>query len=131
MERQSIGPVFISFAFSLGFACIAHAGSFVVNTERVTLSASHPESTITVRNEGSEPSVVQLETAVWSQKAGVDVLGKTQEILVAPSSFTIPAGGSQVVRVGLRGGADEGAELTYRLFLQEASPVQSVHGTAS
>jgi fimbrial chaperone protein len=119
MERQLIGRAFIGLSCLIGLVCVAHAGSFVVDSSRVTLSASQTESTITVRNEGSEPTVVQLETAAWSQKDGVDVLAKTPEILATPASFTIPPGGSQVVRVGLRRVPDAGAELTYRLSLQE------------
>jgi fimbrial chaperone protein len=126
MERQLIGQTFIGLAFLLGPACIAHAGSFVVNPVRVTLSASQPVSAITVRNEGPEPTVVQLETVAWSQKDGADVLAKTQEILATPPIFTIPSGGSQIVRVGLRRVPDAGNELTYRLFLQEVPPAQPI-----
>src|SRR6186713_2641410 len=126
MERKLTGQAFIGLAFLLGLACVAHAGSFVVNPVRVTLSASQPVNAITVRNDGSEPTVVQLETVAWSQKGGVDVLAKTQEILATPPIFTIPPGGSQIVRVGLRRVPDAGAEITYRLFLREVPAAQPV-----
>ena len=119
-RRALMGLAFLS------LACVAHAGSFVVNPVSVTLSASQPVNTITVRNDGSEPTVVQLEAVAWSQKSGVDVLAKTQEILATPAVFTIPPGGSQIVRVGLRRVPDAGAEITYRLFLREAPSVRPV-----
>jgi len=126
MEGRTVRQSFIGIALSLGLACAAQAGSFVVNSTRVTLSASQTVSTISVRNDGSEPSVVQVETAAWSQKDGVDVLTKTQALLATPSSFTIPPGGSQLVRVELRAAADPQSEITYRLFVREVPGAQPV-----
>jgi fimbrial chaperone protein len=100
----------------------AAAGSFSVNPVRVTLTANRPVASLVVHNNGAEPTVVQLETVSWAQRGGQDVYEATREILATPPIFTLPPGGSQVVRVGMRRGADPQRELTYRLFLQEVPP---------
>jgi len=80
----------------------ALAGTFAVNPVRLSLSDEHQVAAVTVRNQGQEAAVVQLETAAWTQAGGQDVYNPTREILVTPPIFTVPAGGSQIVRVGLR-----------------------------
>ena len=77
---------------------------------------------ITVRNDGSEPIVVQSSVVSWSQDKGQDVYAPTTEALVTPPIMTVPPGGEQIVRVGLRRAADPQRELTYRLYLQEVPP---------
>jgi fimbrial chaperone protein len=89
---------------------------------RIALTAKQPISAITVRNDGDEPTVVQLEVAHWSQTDGKDVYATTAEILATPPIFTVPPGGSQLVRIGLRRAPDTQHELTYRVFLQEVPP---------
>lgn len=103
-------------------ACTANAGSFTVNPVRLTLSATQAVAAVTVKNVGTEPTVVQLETASWNQRDGQDVLTSTGEILATPPIITVPPGGSRIIRVGLRRPPDPQHELTYRLFLREVPP---------
>ena len=98
------------------------AGSFSVSPVRISLSASAPISAITVQNGGSETVVLQLEAMAWAQQAGQDVYTPSRDILATPPIITIPAGGSQILRVGLRRVPDPQRELTYRLYLQEVPP---------
>lgn len=100
----------------------AWAGSIAVNPVRVNLSATQTTSPLVVRNSGTEPSVVQLQIVSWSQKDGKDVLEPSRDLLATPPIFTVPAGGSQTVRVGLRQRSDARSEGTYRLILQEVPP---------
>jgi fimbrial chaperone protein len=109
-------------AFVLDASGVAQASSFSVNPVRVTLSAKQPVAAITVRNSGTESTVVQLETTAWSQDQGADVLQATGDLLATPPIFTVPAGGTQIVRVGLRGARDMKGEVTYRLILREVPP---------
>jgi fimbrial chaperone protein len=115
--RQS-GQAACGLAFLFAASAVS-AGSFAVNPVRATLSAKQPVGSLVVQNQSSEPTVVQLETVSWAQQDGKDVYVPTKEILATPPIFTIPAGGSQIVRVGMRRAAEPGRELTYRLFLQE------------
>ena len=109
----------IGAALLFAAAGAASDGSFQVNPVRVTLSAGQPVGALTVRNNGSEAAVVQLEVVDWTQQDGKDVYGASREVLATPPIFTVKPGASQVVRVGLRRSPDEQRELSYRLFLQE------------
>src|SRR5262245_29568931 len=111
---------------ALGAACLVLiglqpragvAGSFEVNPVRVDLSAAARTSAVTVRNTGSEAVIVQLSVVAWSQEDGRDVYTETKEILATPPIATIPAGGEQIIRAGLRRAPDAQRELSYRLFL--------------
>lgn len=86
---------------------------------RASLSAGRAVEALTVRNDGAEPAVIQLEAVSWSQKDGKDIYVPTREIIASPPIFTVPPGGAQVVRVGLRRAPDAQRELAYRLYLQE------------
>ena len=108
--------------FFVVWASVANAASFGVSPVRVTLSDSQQMGALTVRNDGTEPVSMQLEVLNWSQEAGKDVLTPSRELLANPPIFTVPAGGSQLVRVGLRRSPDGQRELTYRVILQELPP---------
>src|SRR6187551_884973 len=62
----------------------AVAGAFNVSPVRVELSAADRTQALTVRNEGGEPSVVQVQMLAWSQDSGQDVLQPTTDLLVSP-----------------------------------------------
>lgn len=106
----------------LVFAAGAQAGSFAVSPVRATLSANKPIGSLTVRNDGAEPTVVQLQVMSWSQHDGEDVYTVTREVLATPPIFTVEPGASQMIRVGLRRAPDPHRELPYRLYLQEVPP---------
>lgn len=109
----------------------ATAGSFSVTPVRVTLSAADRIAALTVRNSGDEPALIQLEATSWTQHDGMDRYAPSRDLIATPPIFTVPAGGTQVVRVGLRRAADPRVELTYRLYLQEvpAPPPAEFVGT--
>lgn len=110
--------------FVLATGCaVSHAANFTVSPVRVELSAAHPSIALTVRNESAdEPVVVQLRTVAWSQDAGDDIYAQTTDLLAAPPIFTIPAGASQVIRIGLRRPPTAEQEISYRLYLREVPP---------
>ena len=85
----------------------------------MTLSDSQKIGTITLRNKGTEPVTLQMETIELVTTEGKDVFTATREILANPPIFTIPVGGSQLIRIGLRRASDAQRELAYRIILQE------------
>lgn len=103
------------------FFCMAsvQAGSFSVNPVRLSLSAAQPTGSLTVRNDGAEATTVQLEVLEWSQQDGQEILQPSQVLLATPPIFSVPAGGRQVIRVGLRQAPNAQQESTYRLLLRE------------
>ena len=103
-------------------ASVANAANLGVSPVRVTLSDSQKIGSLSVRNEGTQPITMQMEVLSWSQREGKAVFAATRELLANPPIFTIPAGSSQLVRVGLRRAPDAQRELTYRVILQELPP---------
>jgi len=97
----------------------AHAGSFSVTPLRVELSPQARTGALTIRNQQDTPVVVQAEGVLWEQASGEDRLSPTRDVLISPAVFTLPASGSQLVRVALRRPADAQRELSYRLILTE------------
>jgi fimbrial chaperone protein len=124
LKREIIQAAYGLFLLVAGVSVVS-AASIGVSPVRATLSANQKIETITVRNTGTEPMSVQLEVMSWSQQDGEDVFTATREVLANPPIFTVPPGGSQLIRAGLRRAPDARRELTYRIFLQELPPPPS------
>ena len=97
----------------------AFAANFGVSPLRVELSDRQLSGALTLRNEGIEPAVVQVQVMKWSQVDGRDHYAPTTEVLATPPVFTIKNGAAQIIRIGMRRGLDPDQELSYRIFLQE------------
>ena len=124
LKRVMIQAAYGLLLFVAGVSVVS-AANIGVNPVRVTLSENQKMGTLTLRNGGTEPMSMQLEVLNWSQEEGNGVFTPTRELIVNPPIFTIPAGGSQLIRVGLRRAPDAQRELTYRIFLQELPPPPS------
>ena len=110
----------VFFAFAMGLlAAPSMAGSISVSPIRVELSAAQRSVALTVRNDGDQPSVVQAQLVAWSQKNNEDRLETTNDLLASPPIFTVPAGGSQILRIALRRAADPASERAYRVLVTE------------
>jgi fimbrial chaperone protein len=124
-QRCILGILASAAAFGLSPAP-ACAGTFSISPLRAELSASAQTAALTLRNQEPVPAVVQAEVMFWEQVNGEDRLTPTRDLLVSPAVFTLPADGSQLIRVALRRAADPQRELSYRLILtevpQQASP---------
>lgn len=102
--------------------CPAWASTFQVNPVTLTLTTDKPIAALTVRNVGADSTVIQLQVMSWSQVDGTDKYAPTSDLLATPPIFTLPANGSQIVRVGFRRPPDAQGEHAYRMFLQEIPP---------
>jgi len=114
--------LFLSLCCALWACGSAHAGSYAINPVKLTLSGRNSTQIMTVRNDGDQSAVMQVELTAWSHVNGQDVYTPTRELLATPPIFTLPAGASQIIRVGLRRAPDGQRELAYRMFLQEVPP---------
>lgn len=102
----------------LAHASTAQAGSLTVAPVRVVLSDTDKVQTVTVRNNGTGATRVQLRVFAWRQVAGEDVLDETRDILVNPVTFELASGTEQIARFGLR--IEQGAvEKSYRVVIDE------------
>ena len=103
----------------------ASAGSFGISPLRLELAGQARTAVLTVRNDEDAPALIQAETLTWTQDDGQEKLDPTADLLVSPSVFTLPPGGTQLVRVALRSSPDPTRELSYRVILQEVPPEAS------
>ena len=116
------GLLILALSFAGGPAL---AGSFSVSPVRLTLTAAEPIAALTVRNSGGEPAVIQLEVASWIQEEGSDRYQPSRDLIASPPIFTVPPGGSQIVRLALRRAPEARQELTYRVYLAEVPSAPS------
>jgi fimbrial chaperone protein len=101
----------------------AEAGALRVDPVRLSISADRRTATVTVRNDEATPVTIRAYALTWDQADGEDRYGETDAVVVSPPIFTIPAGATQLVRVGLRSPAAGGR--AYRVIVEEvpgASP---------
>ena len=105
--------------FAMPVSVSVFAGSLSVTPIRVELSNAQRSVALTVRNDGDQPAVVQSQLVAWSQDNNEDKLELTQDLIASPPIFTIPGGGTQIVRVALRRAADPGVERSYRILVTE------------
>jgi fimbrial chaperone protein len=116
--RSAFVRISIASLAAASIATSAAASSFQVSPINLVVPHDRPIGALTVRNGSSEPVAVRVVTYRWSQAGGEDHYEPTDDLIASPPIFTMPADGSQLIRVGLRGkpGEDEAA---YRVILEE------------
>lgn len=98
-------------------AAPALAGTLQVDPILVEIGEARKTGSVTIRNQESVPVTIRAYPLGWTQADGADAYRDSSALIVSPPIFTIPAGGTQLVRVGLRG--PEGAGRAYRLIIEE------------
>lgn len=107
----------------LSIGAPAAAGSLQVDPIRLEIGADRRTATLRLRNDEAVPVTIRAYPLAWSQQAGEDVYEESDALIVSPPIFTIAAGGTQLVRIGLRRPAADGR--AYRVMVEEvpeASP---------
>lgn len=102
----------------LALAGAARAAGMHVAPLRLDLVPQRPVASLVIGNPEQAEFAVQAEAVAWSQDNGRDVYTPTRDVLINPSIFRIPAGGQQIVRVGLQVGA-QASERSYRVFVRQ------------
>ncbi len=82
------------------------------------MAAGEMVTTVTVSNHSDQATGMQVRSFDWRQQDGQDILSPTQALEVSPPIFEVPAGGSQLVRLVLRG-APKASEVAYRLLFDQ------------
>jgi fimbrial chaperone protein len=94
-----------------------------VNPVIVHLDDAEDIQTVTLRNGGEDPIVMQAEASAWRVAGNSDRYSPTDKLVVTPPVFTLPPDETQIVRVGLEDPAPSDRERAYRIFLtQTPSP---------
>lgn len=109
----------------------AQAGGFGVSPVRISWPEAQRSTALTVSNGGEETQRIQAEVFRWTRVNGEDVLTPETALLLNPPLFELAPGGTQIVRLGFRGGKVPAAdnESAYRVFFQEVPREIGVTGT--
>jgi fimbrial chaperone protein len=115
MRRKLITA--LACASVLTWSVPASAGTLQVNPVLLEIGAGRRTATVTLRNEEAVPITIRAYVLDWRQADGQDVYTETNAMIVSPPIFTIPPGGTQLVRVGLRNASAD--PQAYRLIVEE------------
>jgi fimbrial chaperone protein len=99
-----------------------HAGSYTVKPVRIELSTRQLRVTMQIKNLDVDPTTIQAHIVAWNAKGSAEILADSDDILLNPPIFTIAAGRTQFLRLGLRHPQTDAKEGTYRLILEEVPP---------
>lgn len=99
----------------------ARAQALSVLPVNIQMAPGQGATTMTVTNHGDTETSIQIRAYAWGQPEGEDLLTGSDAVLVSPPLATIPAHGSQVVRIVLRQ-RPEGREATYRILMDQIPP---------
>jgi fimbrial chaperone protein len=115
MIGHTLGRLLLAAAAAFA-AAPSFAGTIEVDPVRVEINADRKIGSVRVRNAANLPVTIRGYALGWTQKEGANQFEPASEVIVSPPVSTIPPGGSQLVRVGLRGGLKPSA---YRLIIEE------------
>jgi P pilus assembly chaperone PapD len=113
----------VSLWVSLVFCSSALAGGFAVVPLRADLGKNR-SSSLTVTNT-EEAKTFEVRAVSWKQKDRTDTYEKTDDLLLAPATFRLEKGASQVVRIQLNRPLDA-AEHVYRVFIDEVPVAKEI-----
>ena len=107
----------------LVFSGSALAGGFAVLPLRAELGKNRTSS-LTVTNT-EEAKTFEVRAWSWKQKDRADSYAQTDELLLAPATFKLEKGASQVVRIQLNRPLDAD-EHAYRVFIDEVPVAKEI-----
>jgi fimbrial chaperone protein len=120
--RMLVGARTAAILFLIHLAGLgAGAQALSVLPVNIFLQPGQKATTLTVTNQGTGSTAIQIRAYVWSQKAGEDELAASDQIVVSPPIATIAGGATQVVRLILRD-SPQGQESTYRILVDQIPP---------
>lgn len=105
----------------------AQAGGFAVVPLRAELGKNRTSS-LTVTNT-EDTKTFEVRAVSWKQQNRADTYAPTDELLLAPATFRLEKGASQVVRIQLNRKPD-GNEHAYRVFIDEVPPSKEIRANS-
>jgi fimbrial chaperone protein len=108
---------------SLVFCGSALAGGFAVVPLRAELGKNRASS-LTVTNT-DEAKTFEVRAVSWKQQNRTDTYAQTDDLLLAPATFRLEKGASQVVRIQLNRPLDA-SEHAYRVFIDEVPVAKEI-----
>jgi fimbrial chaperone protein len=99
----------------------ARAQALAVLPVNILLSPGQKTTTLTVTNQGTSETSIQIRAYAWSQNDGEDKLTSSDAVVVSPPLASIAAGATQVIRLILRQPPQD-SEATYRILVDQIPP---------
>lgn len=101
----------------------AGAQALSVQPVNIFLPPGQKATTLTVTNQGTSKTAVQIRAYAWNQHGDDDQLTASEQVVVSPPIATIEPGASQVVRLILRlPPLGKDPEATYRILVDQIPP---------
>jgi len=114
---RSLAAILLVFAIRLA----ASGQTLSVLPVNVLMGPGQRASSLTVTNQGSTSTSIQIRAFSWNQDGDQDVLTPSDLVVVSPPIATLAPGASQVVRLILRE-SPPARESTYRIILDQIPP---------
>lgn len=111
-------------SIALAWPSVSFAQGLRVSPVLLEVTAPGAATTLTLRNEGSQPITVQARVFGWSQQAGDEQLQRTSDVVVSPPAIQLAPGATQTVRVIRTARTVVRGEEAYRVVINEV-PDQS------
>jgi len=127
--RLIAGNIVIAAMFA--WACgSAEAGSLQVEPVLLDVTAPGAASTVTLRNEGTQPINAQIRVFRWSLVDGQEKLEPTDAVVASPPSVTLTPKGQYIARVVRVSKQAVAGEESYRLMIDQLPDLaQQKNGT--
>jgi fimbrial chaperone protein len=111
--------------FSCGMLLSLTLYAFGFTPTLLSLSTKEPIASLTISNEADEAVTLQIRPVRWLQESAAsvkEIYKASDELIVTPVIFSVPAHGLQVVRMGLEHPIFGEKEQAFRIFVQEVRP---------
>jgi fimbrial chaperone protein len=118
---KAAAKMLAAFFLVLLTAPAAWAQALSVLPVNVFLPPGQTATSLTVTNQGSSETAIQIRAYAWNQKDGDEQLMATDAVLLSPPLARIAPETSQVVRLILRK-APQGQEASYRILIDQIPP---------
>jgi len=119
--RRKAAHALAAILFVLLTGLAAEAQSLSVLPVNIFLPPGQKATTLTVTNQGTSQTTIQIRAFAWNQQGDDDQLTASDEVVVSPPLAMIAPGAKQVVRLILRN-PPQGREATYRILLDQIPP---------
>jgi fimbrial chaperone protein len=103
-------------------------GALSVTPTRIDLGPGRQTGVVTLRNDASDPVLVQVRTYAWTGPPLGDGMAPTHDLLAVPPMFELGPRDEQVIRVARRSAEAGPREEAYRLLISEVPPAVASSG---
>lgn len=116
----------LALALAAAPTCAWAQEGFRVSPVIIQVPAERGVGSFRVFNGRARDAAFEVQAFAWRQENGETVLDPTETLIVAPSVFLVPAGGEQIVRLGVQAEARPShGEASYRLIVRELPDAQA------